>query len=430
MTSRLVLLLVAAFALRLAFGLTSELFGPDEIQIFLIGLQFFTTGLWPDFGPDVVYTHTRIPGGLQGLLVGGPLFVVRQPEAAYVLLNLLTFGAACLLAWYIGRRLPEIPRWFLWTWVLFCPWTLDETTHIINPAYMFVGAVLFFVGAFELVPRLRCGAIPRRVAYVFLGFGVAWVYQFHLSAALLVPIGAVVFVSAAWGRWRDATAGALWVVAGAAAAGITLVPTVLHHGLGVFAGSTGANMRFDPAALLRLPEVTARFLSLASFELARFVGAGTEQRLGFLKDYLWAAPFALFAAACGVAQAAVLLAGFFWTRDMPAGWAAVRGATLGLLALVWLSFTFSIKEPASHAFYVVLPAVLIYSFYCWARLLRRRAFRVVAALLLASGFVTHAALAARNFSSRSLYTNRPLVMRAIQEKNYHLIGERRPNIWK
>src|SRR5262249_57610744 len=75
-------LLLAAFALRLAFGLCSELFGPDESQIFLIGLKYFTTGEWPYFGPDVVYTHTQLPGALQGLLVGGPLFLVAEPEAA------------------------------------------------------------------------------------------------------------------------------------------------------------------------------------------------------------------------------------------------------------------------------------------------------------------------------------------------------------
>ena len=37
-------LLAAAFAARLAFGLAGELWGPDELQIFLIGLQYYTTG--------------------------------------------------------------------------------------------------------------------------------------------------------------------------------------------------------------------------------------------------------------------------------------------------------------------------------------------------------------------------------------------------
>ncbi len=76
--------LVLAFLLRLAFGVTSDFWGDDEHQIYLIGLKFFTTGVWPDFGPDVVYTQTQVPGGLQGLLIAGPLWLVQQPEAPYV----------------------------------------------------------------------------------------------------------------------------------------------------------------------------------------------------------------------------------------------------------------------------------------------------------------------------------------------------------
>ena len=62
----------AAFAVRLAFGLCYEFWADDELQIFLIGLRYYTTGEWPFFGPDVVYSQTRIPGALVGLLVGTP----------------------------------------------------------------------------------------------------------------------------------------------------------------------------------------------------------------------------------------------------------------------------------------------------------------------------------------------------------------------
>src|SRR5689334_14952994 len=87
-----------AFAVRLAFGLTTDLWGEDQQQIYLIGMQYFTTGVWPDFGPDVVYTHTQVPGGLQGLLVGGPFYIWPQPEAPFVLLALLSTAALAFLA--------------------------------------------------------------------------------------------------------------------------------------------------------------------------------------------------------------------------------------------------------------------------------------------------------------------------------------------
>ena len=117
-------------------------------QIYLLGLKFYTTGTWPYFGPDV--THTiQIPGALQGLVVGLPFYVLPIPEAPYLLLNILSFSSLCFFAWYCAKRLPEIPKWFLWSWLLTAPWTLDLSTHIYNPSYILPGAILFFVGAIE-----------------------------------------------------------------------------------------------------------------------------------------------------------------------------------------------------------------------------------------------------------------------------------------
>src|SRR5256885_16066508 len=66
---RWALLLAALFAFRLWFGLSREFFFEDESQIFLIGFRYYGTGEWPYFGPEVVWTKSEIPGGLQGVLV-------------------------------------------------------------------------------------------------------------------------------------------------------------------------------------------------------------------------------------------------------------------------------------------------------------------------------------------------------------------------
>lgn len=423
------LLLAAAFLLRLAYSLTTDFWLEDMRQIFLIGLRFYTTGEWPYYGPDVVYTETQLPGALQGLLVGGPLFVVPLPEASFVLLNLLSFGALVVLGWYISRRCPQVPAWFLWPWMFFAPWTLGFSTEINNPSYVLTGAVLFFVGLYELVPTLRIGAIPHRVAGLMAGFGVLWVYQLHLSFVLLIPLLVLGLVLLARHDARAAVAAGSWCAIGALAAGLTLIPTLLRFGLMTVAGGTGASVTLDWGQLLRLPEVIARFLSFASFEAPRFFGAGTEARLIFLREYWWSAPFAIFATLCGLAQAIVLFVALF-RREGPARWAPVRRFTIALLALIYLSFAFSVKSPSSHTFYVTLPAAMIYSFYVWEPLLAKRLIRNLAVALLIAGAVTHAAIARDRVFKRSLYADRPLVMRAIAEKNYKLLGERRPDVWK
>ena len=143
-------LLLLLFAYRLAFGLTVEFWFIDELQIYLIGLKFYTTGQWPFFGPDLVLKGiSQIPGALQGLLVGLPFYVAPVPEAPFVLLNVLSFAALAFLAWYGQRRVPSLPRWVVFGLALTLPWTLFYSTHIVNPSYVLFGAVLFWVGAVE-----------------------------------------------------------------------------------------------------------------------------------------------------------------------------------------------------------------------------------------------------------------------------------------
>src|SRR5216117_2553688 len=106
-------LLLLLFCFRLGFGLCSEFWTDDDTkQIYLIGLKFYTTHEWPYFGPDVDYSLqsplVQIPGALQGVLVGAPFFVLPIAEAPFILLNILSFAALCLLAWYCAKRLPKV----------------------------------------------------------------------------------------------------------------------------------------------------------------------------------------------------------------------------------------------------------------------------------------------------------------------------------
>jgi hypothetical protein len=293
-----------------------------------------------------------------------------------------------------------------------------------------VGAVPFFLGVFEIVPSLRRGIIAPRLAWIGLGFGALWVAQFHLSAVLLVVIGAAATVLALRrDGWPLTARGLMWSAAGAVLAGATVVPTLASEGLGAFA-QPGANVVFAPEHLTRLPEIAAQVLSFGSFEIARFIGSSTTDRLQFLARYWWAAPVILLAAVTGVVQVVVLFVAFFRRSSGRADWPAVRGTMLALIALVYASFMFSVKSPASHAFYFTMPAVVIYAFYAWAPFLSERRWQVVAALILVAGAVTHVAVAHRNFQDRSLYRDRARVVRAIERRDYRLVGERRSELWQ
>ena len=82
----LIVLIIALCVLRIVCGIVSEFWAEDEQQIYLIGLKSYTTGTWPFYGPDVVYTKTQIPGALQGLLVSVAFYILPIPEAPAIFL--------------------------------------------------------------------------------------------------------------------------------------------------------------------------------------------------------------------------------------------------------------------------------------------------------------------------------------------------------
>src|ERR1044072_10023935 len=237
-------LLLLAFVFRLFFGLCSQFLDEDTKQIYLIGLKFYATGAWPYFGPDVTNTM-QIPGALQGLVVGLPFYLLPIPEAPYLLLNLLSFASLCFFAWYCCRRLPELPKWFVWSWLLTSPWTLNLSTVIYNPSYVLAGGVIFFVGALELYTPTRRGLVPAQLANAMTGFGLFWVMQLHMSWVVLVP-----YALAALG-WqfkegvRRGLSALLYFAAGAAPVAALLVPTYLKYGLSSGSGGTAGAVRLN-----------------------------------------------------------------------------------------------------------------------------------------------------------------------------------------
>ncbi|MEP6911348.1 MAG: hypothetical protein ABI923_01255 [bacterium] len=422
------LLLTLAFLFRLGFGLCLPFWSDDEKQIYLIGLKFYSTHAWPYFGPDVTNT-IQIPGALQGLLVGLPLFVVPVPEAPYVLLNLLSFAALCFFAWYCTRRLPELPGWFVWTWLLIAPWTLNLSTHIFNPSYVLVGGILFFVGAIETWPAFGIGVIPPRWANFMMGFALLWVMQLHLSWVVLIPFLLASFYFQYQATGRNALPLLAWLAAGAAISGFFLIPTYIKYGFVSGMGSTGDVVQVNWHNLRsywNLPEsILGRFLSLASFELPRFIGRDTSSRMAFIRTNAWLIPFVVFLGVVGLLQPIALLVLWFRKETAQKDWRQIKYLTLFTLALLYVSFLFSFRAPNSHTLYVTFPVVMLYSLYCWNMYLTRAGWRKFAAVFLVAGVIFNLGLAVANFHRQSLYLDRGKVQAAIDARDYRILGERR-----
>jgi hypothetical protein len=422
--------LVLAFFFRLGFGLCLDFWrgSEDEKQVYLIGLKYFTTGAWPYFGPDVTGT-IQIPGALQGLVVGLPFYVLPIPEAPYVFLNILTFSSLCFFAWYCTKRLPEIPKWFAWSWLLTAAWTVDLSTQPHNISYVLPGAILFFVGAIETYPFLSRNLIPLRWANFMMGLALFWIMQFHMSWVVLVPYVALSLYCQYRSAGRRILASVMWFSFGAILTGSLLVPTFIKYGLANGLGDTNQAVQFNSGNLwgsLNIVEgVLGRFLAFASFELPRLIGHDTATRLAFMKRNLWLSPIVVFLTLVGILQCIALLVLWFRKQASQPDWQGVKYFALGTVVLLYGLFLFSMKPPLSRSFYVVFPIAMLYSFYCWNEFLKKPAWREFAALFIICAIVFEVGLAVNNYSRVSLYLDRARIMRAIKARDYRILGERR-----
>lgn len=427
---KFILLFLFLYAFRVAFGLSKPFFSPDELQTYLIGLKCYTEGIWPFFGPDLIVTetgfYTQIPGALEGLLLGLPFYFLPIPEAPFLFLNLLTTSALALLSWYLSKRLKEIPFFFIFPWLALLPWNLHESTNPINPSFLLIGSSLFFIGFLEALPGISLKWLKPNTAFAWMGFGLFWNMQFHFSWVLLPPfiLGALIL------RWRKGSAGCvkegLALAAGGALPLAFLIPTLVKYGLSQGAGGMALSVGFNRDNFLSFFTILARYLSLPCFELPRFIALSSETRWAFFKENPWLAPPGFFLILLGLVQPFVLLIwGWFKDPKHKDAKSITRLTFLGLL-WVWMSFWFTSKEPAAHMYYILLPLVAVHSFYIGSRLARDRRWRlfgiacIMANLWFTTGYV------ARMMKTQSLYTNRAQVEKAIQEKNYRVLGERRP----
>ncbi len=415
--------ILALFAFRLFFGLSSPLFGEDETQIFLIGLRHSATGAWPYFGPDVVWTKSEIPGALQGLLVGIPLRLWHVPEAPYVLLNVLSMAGIAALCWYIGARLPGVPRWLLWAWFGTLPWTLQFSTHILNPSYILLASVAFFIGFFESIPAFRLGKIPVPVAFAMMSAAIGWIAQVHMSYPLLAPYVAVALVAASR-EPRAIARNVAGLAVGALATGALIIPTWMHYGLFRGFGGTQANIRFHFVSPFVAIEVLARFFSFASLEVNRFIATDEAKRLMFFERRLWLVPFAVPVLIAGLVQPFWMVREWLRARTPFPEWPMLKALVAATVLWVYGCYWFVMEPSQSHAFYAVAPIAFVFAAYCWTFIDSPRTRRAAAALI-AINVVYQIGLVVGH-ADRSLYHDRAVVASAIAAAQPEMFAHRRP----
>ncbi len=424
--THLIALIAALFLFRVAFGLCSEFWFPDELQTYLIGLKWYTTHAWPYYGPDVVYTNSQIPGALQGLLVGLPFYIANIPESPTIFLNILSFCSLSLLAFFISKRFTDIPQWVTWLWVMTAPWTMNYSTRVVNPSYVLVFSIPFFIaflGLFE--PSIRW--MGKKVSYFIMGLTTTLIMQLHLSWVLLIPFAGLIFLIALKNDRMSVIAGMGFYLSGLAIGALTLIPTFLQHE--VQSKAISSNIVFNAGNFGNIITILTRYLALASFEIPYMLGGDTAERLAVITEVPWMAPFTVYVLLFGFLQVGLFIYAFF-IKQPDSTWLNIKRVMLGSYLVLFASFFFSVKGPSSHTFYLLLPLVLFYTFYCYRWVFERKQIALkLFKIALICGIFFHAGLAVYSFRHKSLYKDREKAVQAINEKDYKILGNRRADEW-
>jgi len=414
---------ILIFIFRLIFGLYSQFCFPDELQIYLLGLKFYCNGGWPYFGPDVVYTASQIPGALQALLVGIPLKIIPLPESPFIFLNILSFVSLVILSLYILRLIPELPKSLVFLWILTCPWTLNFSTHIINPSYVLPAGIIFFI-AFLETTKISTNWFNYKVAFFLMGFSFFWIFQLHMSWILLVVFIGLAFIFQLKDSFKKFLISILWFIIGSIPTLSLIIPTFIKYGFNLGSGGTLSNIRFSPLNLLNIFTILARFVSFGTFEITRFIGPSTPARINFLKEWWQVAIFVITGAIIGVVQALWMIIYIF--KKLPDKKDNFfRILVSGTVVLIWISFFFSVKGPSSHTYYVVFPLAMIWYFITVKDLLKKKFWKIIFLVLIICGIFTHSAIGLKNYKTISLYKKRDLILLAIEKKDYKILGQRR-----
>lgn len=426
--SGFILLGLVLFTLRLCYGLVSEFWFVDELQIYLIGLKSYTTQTWPYYGPDVVYTQTQISGGLQGIMVSASFYLLPIPESPVILLNILSFFSLSLLAFYISKRLITLPSWLIWVWVMTLTWTMDYSTRVVNPSYAIVFSIPFFVCLFDALPIYDTQVISKKYCFFVLGITTFLIMQIHLSYVLLFPFIALAFYFdfKSINTLKEKLAHIGVFLIGALIGIATLVPTWF---LDDNTKSISSNVLLNLDNYKNAVTILVRYLSFATYEIPYILGGSTSERLKVITSHYWMVPFTIYLFLFGCSSIGIFVFMFFKNKNK-GSWQKIRNLTVFGFVILFVSFFFSIKAPSSHTYYLLLPLPVMYSFYCyewlWINYPQWKKWMYGA---LVSVVVFYTGLGLYNFKNKSLYKDRQQVQRAIDEKNYKLLGERRSDVW-
>jgi hypothetical protein len=94
--------------------------------------------------------------------------------------------------------------------------------------------------------------------------------------------------------------------------------------------------------------------------------------------------------------------------------------------MIYASFWFTVKMPLSHIYFIFFPLIMTYSCYVWVSFKGWKYGPLLGKSLVALALVFQLGYAIAMKPLTSIYTQWPVIKKAIDQKDYRIFGERRP----
>jgi hypothetical protein len=420
----LTILIVNLLIFRICYGLSQNFWHEDVVQIYLLGLKYFTTGSWPFFGPDVVHTNQQIPGGLQSILIAVPLWIWPVAESPVIFVNILSLFGIGLLAFFMHRRFSSQPAWFWLVWLGTLPMTLQFSTNTYNPSYLLLPAILFFIGFFERVPQLRQLQWSALTSGIAMGLSLGFIFQLHLSWPLLAPYLAATLVLRQPKMERLKLLSGM--ILGALVISLSLFPTIGQYGLSTLWSAGSSNSEFNIANAQHIGSTILRVVSIASYEFLGFnLGSELAERRSIITSHPLLVISAIVMGLALLTQVIMIIR--YWVHGLKSRKMSPELALLGL-SCIWaaLLFLMTPRPPAFRNIYILFPVAALAAAWLIDAYQQYFRSRVLWAVVVGSSVLFHALVGIKMWPDISLHRDRDRVQNAIDQKDYRILGERRP----
>jgi hypothetical protein len=408
---------------RIILGIQINFHHEDYTQIYLIGLENATSDTWSYWGPDVVWSETRIPGAMQGILAGVPLRLSKNIYSPLILSNILTCFALVLLSFYAKRRFPELPLIFILTVFLLMPFLLFNGAVLLNTAYLILSGALLFIAVFELFIYRDDMIYKERLYYFLIGFSLLFTYQLHLTWVLFLPFILVLYILEFRHSKRKSLGTIPYFLAGMLLSGITVLPTVFKYGSVMMSGAEG-NLNFQIEKLGSFFDLFARYIGMAVADLDQKRNFNnlyiTDNQLNYI--LLWA--MKVFA----IIQFLALCILSWFIRKNKSFQKLLLLFTLTLLLALFL-YLFSAKHLSVRTYILLYPIPLWLSLFVYERFYKSKAIKIVLFSMFSLLFINVSGIIISNYNGPySFHPVEKKIKQALEKKDPTLYDSRRKSL--